>query len=158
MSDIQNTAAGRGHVRAVFLERCRGFAAPLDLVRVHLRVVGRLAWRGRVQKEFAGYLVTDSDDAALRRLEIYGRKYAEKAVDSEAGYPFSNAREKYRPAFDRLATTGRGPWSFDLQPGFELGIIGCIDAPGYLPAGAMRAYRCEQSGDRIRAPMIRGRE
>lgn len=147
MIENQNTAAGRGHVRAVFLERCRGFAAPVDLVRAHLRAVGRLAMLGRVRDAFAGYLVTDSDDLALRELE-----------QLEAGYPFSNSREKYRPTFDRLATTGKQPWSFHLQDGFAFEAIGCIDAPGYIAAGAMRAYRCEQSGDRIKAPMIRGRE
>ena len=147
MIENQNTAAGRGHVRAVLSERCRGFAAPLDLVRAHLRAVGRLAMLGRVRDAFAGYLVTDSDDVALRELE-----------QMEAGYPFRNEREKYRLTFDRLATTGREPWSFDLQPGFAFGIIGCLDAPGYIAAGAMRAFRCEQSGDRVSAPMIRGRE
>lgn len=150
MSEIQNTAAGRGHVRAVFSERCRGFSVPLDLVRVHLRAVCRLAMLGRVRDAFVGYLVTDSDDAALRELE-----------QMEEGCPFSNTREKYRPTFDRLATTGRQPWSFDLQQEFAfeiIGCIGCIDATGYIAAGAMRAYRCEQSGDRIKAPMIRGRE
>lgn len=147
MIENQNTAAGRGYVRAVLSERCRGFAAPLDLVRVHLRAVGRLAMLGRVRDAFIGYLVTDPNDLELRELE-----------QMEAGYPFSNAREKYRPTLDRLATTGRQPWSFDLQPGFAFETIGCIDAPGYIAAGAMRAYRCEQSGDRIKAPMIRDRE
>ena len=147
MIENQNTAAGRGYVCAVLSERCRGFAAPIDLVRVHLRAVCRMAMLGRVRDAFIGYLVTDPDDLALRELE-----------QMEAGYPFSNAREKYRPTFDRLATTGRQPWSFDLQPGFAFEIIGCIDAPWYIAAGAMRAYRCEQSGDRIKAPMIRGRE
>lgn len=147
MNEIQGTAGGRGHVRAVFSDRCRGFSVPLDLVRVHLRALGRLAMLGRVRDAFAGYLVTDSDDLALRELE-----------QMEAGYPFSSAREKHRPTLDRLATTGRQPWSFDLQPGFSFEIIGCIDAPGYIAAGAMRAYRCEQSGDRISAPMIRCRK
>lgn len=148
MSEIQNTAAGRGHVRAVFSGRCRGHAVPLDLVRVHLRAVGRMALRGRVAAAFAGYLVTDSDDDELRRLEIYGRKYeAKKAA-------FSEVRGRHRMALDRLAATGRGPWSFHLQSsGFDGG-MGCLDAPGYMAAGGMRSYRCDQSGGIVRAPVL----
>ena len=67
MSEIQSTAAGRGHVRAVFSPRCKGHVAPLDLIRAHLRVV---EMRGRVRAAFADYLVTDADDEALRALEL----------------------------------------------------------------------------------------
>lgn len=148
MEKIQNTAAGRGHVRAVFSERCRGHAVPLDLVRVHLRAVGRMALRGRVAAAFAGYLVTDSDDDELRRLEIYGRKYQTKAA------ALSEVRGRHRPALDRLAATGRGPWPFDLHSSAVDSGHGCLDAPGYLAAGGMRAYRSEYSGDIVRAPVL----
>lgn len=145
MEKIQNTAAGRGHVRAVFSERCRGHAVPLDLVRAHLRGVGRLAIRARVAAAFSDYLVTDCpDDAALRRLEIEGKKAA----------AFSDARRRHRPAVDRLAATGRGPWSFDLLSSDTDAGHGCIDAPDYLAAGAMRAYRADLSGEIVRAPVL----
>lgn len=133
--------APAGYVRAVFSERCKGQAAPLDLMREHLRAVSRSAWRRRVAESFAGYLVTDTDDLALRELE-------------RRGVPaFSDRRQNYRPGLDRLGATGRGPWSFDLQD-FSDGGHGCMDAPGYLAAGAMYSYRCGQSGDVVRAPAL----
>lgn len=144
MSEIQNTAAGRGHVRAVFSGRCRGHAVPLDLVRVHLRAVARVALRGRLRAEFAGYMVNDPDDESLRRLEIAGR---EKAA-------FADGRARHKPALDRIAATGRRPWSFHLQSGMDDVGHGCLDAPGYMAAGAMRSYRCGMSGDVVRAPSL----
>lgn len=132
-------AAPAGYVRAVFSSRWKGYAAPLDLVRVHLRAVCKSAWRRRVSESFAGYLVTDSDDMALRELEQRGA--------------FSDRRQSYRPGLDRLGATGRGPWSFDLQ-NFSDGGHGCMDAPGYLAAGAMYSYRCSHSGDVVRAPAL----
>lgn len=74
MQEIQSTAAGRGHVRAVFSPRCKGHAAPLDLVRVHLRAV---AMRGRVRAAFADYLVTDSDDEAFHRIAVAAPEFDE---------------------------------------------------------------------------------
>lgn len=148
MIENHNAAAGRGHVRAVFSERCRGFAAPLDLVRVHLRAVGRMALRARIVAEFAGYLVTDSDDEKLRRLEMYGRKYQTKKP------AFTEGRGRHRVALDRIAATGRGPWSFDLHSSTADSGHGCLDAPVYLAAGGMRAYRSECSGDIVRAPVL----
>lgn len=143
MSEIQNTAAGRGHVRAVFSARCRGYAAPVDLVRAHLRAVGRVALRGRLVHAFAGYLVTDPDDAQLRGLEIAGKSA-----------PFSEVRGRHRMSLDRLASTGRGPWSFHLHSTCADAAHGCLDAPVYMAAGAMRSYRCDQSGEVLRAPML----
>ena len=143
MSEIQNTAAGRGHVRAVFSARCRGYAAPVDLVRAHLRAVGRVALRGRLVRAFAGYLVTDPDDAQLRGLEIAGKSA-----------PFSEVRGRHRMSLDRLASTGRGPWSFHLHSTGADAAHGCLDAPDYMAAGAMRSYRCDQSGEVLRAPML----
>lgn len=116
-----------GYVRAVFARREGGFVVPVDLVRANLRAVCRVAVRRRLRADFAGYLVTDSDDEALRRLEIYGKKYAGKVAK------FSDRREIYRPANDELSITGgaRIEW---LRYGDEAG--GDIDAPGYMPGGA----------------------
>lgn len=160
MIENHNTAAGRGHVRAVFSERCRGFAAPLDLVRAHLRAV----WGG-VRGHLAvvdlcdcAAMAGDAQDDELRALEMRGRvraAFADYLVsDDEAGYPFREARNRHRPENDRLAMTGRGPWSFDLQSGLFDGGHGCMDAPNYLAGGGMRSYRCDVSGDRVKAPLL----
>ena len=84
-------SAPAGFVRAVFSRRHGGHSAPLDLVRAHLRAVGI---RRRCRDAFAGYLVTDSDDEALRALE---------AVQVPA---FSWRREFYRGKVDALCVTG----------------------------------------------------
>lgn len=149
MIDV-GAAAPAGYVRAVFSDRCKGHAAPLDLMRALLRAcriargraifyAAREAERARVARAFADYLVTDSDDEALRWLETRAA--------------FSERRKNYRMRLDRLGATGRGPWSFDLQD-FSDGGHGCMDAPGYLAAGAMFSYRCSQSGDVVRSPRL----
>ena len=45
---------GAGWVRAVFSKRARGFAAPVDLLRVQLRGARRAGERQRVAAAFAG--------------------------------------------------------------------------------------------------------
>ena len=55
---------GVGYVRAVFSQRARGFAVPLDLVRVVCRVAGRVATRQRIGDAFKGYLVSESGQVA----------------------------------------------------------------------------------------------
>lgn len=65
-------ASGRGYVRAVFSRRMRGYALPLDLVRVHLRASNSAGMARRLRAAFAGYLVTDSDVAPFSdRRKIY---------------------------------------------------------------------------------------
>lgn len=60
MENIQADAVGAGgYVRAVFSRRVRGFAAPVDLMRVCLRAKRAAAERARVRGAFAGYLVTE---------------------------------------------------------------------------------------------------
>lgn len=159
MVENQGTASSRGHVRAVFSERCRGFAAPLDLVRALVRA-RRVEWlRGIFEAARADGLARlgEFQDDELRALEMRGRLRAAFAgylvTDDEAG-AFSELRGRHLPANDRLAMTGRGPWSFDLQSGMFDGGMGCMDAPHYIAAGGMRAYRCDMSGDRVKAPML----
>lgn len=77
-------ASGRGYVRAVFSRRMRGYAFPLDLVRVHLRAVNSAGVARRMRAAFAGYLVSDD----------------------ESGYPFSNRRAKYQGR--RVGVMGTG--------------------------------------------------
>ena len=73
---VENRVSRGGSVRAVFSRRCKGYAAPLDLVIAHLKasILWRELWkvgaqneamRARVAADFAGYLVTDADDLAL---------------------------------------------------------------------------------------------
>lgn len=162
MSENQGTAASRGYVRSVFSERCRGFVAPLDLVRAHLRAVwgGARALLPAVDLCDCAALGGDVRDDELRTLEMRGRVRAAFAgylvTDGEAGV-FSESRGLYKPENDRLAMTGRGPWLFDLQSVWFDSGVGCMDAPHYLAAGGMRSYRCDMSGDRVRAPMLWGR-
>lgn len=76
-------ASGRGYVRAVFSRRMRGYALPLDLVRVHLRASNSAGMARRLRAAFAGYLVTDSDVA-----------------------PFSDSRKIYKPRRVGVMNTG----------------------------------------------------
>lgn len=151
MVEIQGTAASRGYVRAVFSQRWRGFALPLDLVRAHLRAVRSHlmavdlcdcaglasdgdALRARLAAEFGGYLVSEcADDAALRNLEIYGRKYATKEL------AFSQYRAGPLPGAELIFMTGgRVPLACDWWGSAGLP----LDAPDAMPAGA-----CEAAGD-----------
>ena len=143
MSRIENRVSRGGSVRAVFSQRCKGYAAPLDLIIAHLKaaVLWRELWRAqrqneamraRIAQDFGGYLVTepDQDDAELRKLESmahYAKKYAEKAP------PFSERRGLYKPGMDSLCMTGAAgvPWS-EIRRGFSAP----IDAPICMPAGA----------------------
>lgn len=159
MIENQNTAAGRGHVRAVFSERCRGFVAPLDLVRAHLRAV----WGGvrghLLAVDLCDCVATagDAQDDELRSLEMRGRvraAFADYLVTDGEALAFSESRGLHKPENDRLAMTGRGPWLFDLQSCLLDSGMGCMDAPHYIAAGGMRSYRCDMSGDRVKAPML----
>ena len=102
-------ASGRGYVRAVFSRRMRGYALPLDLVRVHLRASNSAGMARRLRAAFAGYLVSDD----------------------EAGYPFRNSRELYRPKDMSVLRTG-----FAYVDGFG----GDLDAPQWIAAGAMVCF------------------
>lgn len=68
MSENQCSVARRGYVRAVFCERVRGHAAPLDLVRSVLAALQLEAVRLReaemreLSHFFGGYLVTEPDE------------------------------------------------------------------------------------------------
>lgn len=108
MKASHNNAAGRvGYVRAVFSERARGFAAPVDLLRVVLRVANRMATRQRIGDAFKGYLVSESGQV----LPV-----------------FSESRKKYAPRRVGCMNTG-----FPLPSNFG----GDIDAPEWIASGAM---------------------
>ena len=71
---------GAGFVRAVFSGRCRGFAAPVDLLRVLLRSANRLSairhnqsMYARLSEGFAGYLVTEAEIAEVAEEFIAAR-------------------------------------------------------------------------------------
>lgn len=142
MNEIQGTAGGRGHVRAVFSERCRGFAAPLDLVRVHLRAIGRLIermdselraleMRGRVRGAFADYLVSDAAPCELLEAEMVACWPWNQA--GRAAFAFSGRREWHQIGINRLCVTGsRSP----IEAGYRDMAGGPLDAPDCLPAGA----------------------
>lgn len=117
MTNIQAMAgASVGHVRACFSGRCRGFAAPVDLMRAHLRAVNRCAVRRRVASAFAGYLVTDAGPDVLP-LFAKNRVWHEQGPDLYC------------------MTSERSGWGYASQ-GVE---SGPIDAPGMIAAGSMIA-------------------
>jgi len=129
MIEFQGAAALGGYVRAVFSARVNGYAAPADLIRAQLKTSARVALRARMRSAFSGYLATDSDDddLALRRLEIYGRKYEAKAA------PFSSRRAWYSGHSDDLCMTVD---SDPLDSRYRALTGGPLDAPGCLPGGA----------------------
>lgn len=117
MTNIRALAgASVGHVRACFSGRCRGFAAPVDLMRAHLRAVNRCAVRRRVASAFAGYLVTDAGPDVLPL--------------------FSGRRGDHAPGCDPDCMTGSGPF---LRGDFGRVFDFAIDAPGVIAAGSVRA-------------------
>lgn len=123
-----------GYVRAVFSERARGFAAPLDLLRVVCRVVcrvaGRVATRQRIGDAFKGYLVSESGQVAEM---------------------FAKSRERHAGRVDLIGVTGGGfSWS--------VGIGDAIDAPDLMPAGGMWRFDPEPFDYPVPAPMyaVRG--
>lgn len=106
MSNIQAMASGRnGFVRALFSGRCGGFAAPVDLLRVQLRVAGRLAAARqsaavcqRLAEDFGGYLVSDGQKIwrdEFGRVRVIGNavNYAEGLRD---GFKFEEDGEFFR--------------------------------------------------------------
>lgn len=131
MKASHNNAAGRvGYVRAVFSERARGFAVPLDLLRVVCRVAGRVATRQRIGDAFKGYLVSESGQVAPM---------------------FAKSREKHAGRVDLIGVTGGGfSWS--------VGIGDAIDAPDLMPAGGMWRFDPEPFDYPVPAPMyaVRG--
>lgn len=118
MTNIQALAgASVGHVRACFSGRCRGFAAPVDLMRAHLRAVNRCAVRRRVASAFAGYLVTDAGPDVLPL--------------------FSQHRGAHEYGILTECVTGAAGVGFFGSNWGKAG--GPIDAPELLPAGSMRS-------------------
>lgn len=126
MVENQGTAASRGHVRAVWSQRCKGFAVSVGLLRAHLLTLRKLAAleareveRRRLAAWAAGYLV--SDYACLD--------------DQDEGGPFVSARARHQYGFDRLTTTGaelpRGLRGVDWW-----GSAGQIDATGWMAGGS----------------------
>lgn len=128
MRASHNNAAGRvGYVRAVFSERARGFAAPVDLLRVVLRVANRIATRQRIGDAFRGYLVSESGQVAPM---------------------FAKSREKYRGAACFSVTGPRGAWEGrkrEFLPWADEADF-CLDAPEWLPGGGARRFEYGMQG------------
>lgn len=120
MTTIQAMAGGRvGFVRAVFSKRVRGHAVPVDLLRVNLRVANRAGVRRRVAAAFSGYLVTDIEPI------------------------FSDRRSKHIRGMDEFAVTGGPRQSHVVLEGTG---GGPLDAPYFMPSGAMRVYASDSGG------------
>ena len=120
MKASHNNAAGRvGYVRAVFSKRARGFAVPVDLLRVVCLVAGRVATRQRIADAFRGYLVTESG----RVLPM-----------------FSGRREWHAHGFDMYcATSNRFPLGMRSWEDYGDLAGGPIDAPELIVAGSFAA-------------------
>lgn len=120
-----------GYVRAVWSIKARGFAVPVDLMRVNVRCKKRLAARRRVRGAFADYLMTDNGpavwrDRATMRVEVVG-------ADASAG---------------RQLVGG-------LRIGFRDAGCGCfLDAVEWLPAGAVKRYEFSDGAEVCAAEMI----
>lgn len=132
MENNQAVAVGAGGcVRAVFSRRVRGFAAPVDLLRVSIRVRRMAAERARVRGAFAGYLVT------------------------EPGPGFSARRGVHCLGFDGYAAS----WDGNLG-GVDVRGWGCfsgpIDAPDLIAAGSVLAVGCGWQGGGIPSVIDRG--
>ncbi len=120
MSELQSVGAvRRGFVRGVVSSRLGGVAFPADLVRVAAGMARRDGARRRVAAAFAGYLV------------------------SEAGPEFLPV---WRDGAGRvLALLATGPRCHGLRGGVVVAAeVGALDAPEFLPGGAMQ--RDEYSG------------
>lgn len=130
MFNAQADRAGAVYVLAVFSERARGFAAPVDLLRSLLRVVVRLAVRRRLNAAFAGYLVCDPVLA------------------------FAYWRGNYDLGVDTWACTSEGSvWGLGLHGwGWH---NGALDAPELIAAGS--CVSCGDSVPGIGAVVRRGR-
>ncbi len=125
MVENQGTAASRGHVRAVWSQRCKGFAAPLELIRAHLLALRKLA-------------ALVSREAERRRLEAWRRGYLVTDGEGAQGVEppeFAAARARHQYGFDRLTTTGA-----ELPRGLRgvewWGSAGQIDATGWMAGGS----------------------
>lgn len=138
---IDRSANGLGYVRAVFSPRWKGHAAPLELIRAHVRAVARCAEACPM-------------DAELRRLEMRGRVGAAFADYLVSDFePFTAKRVQHRPLRDRIAMTGRGPWQIDLQANEFSTAHGALDAPTHFAAGAMYSY-VGADGFSVRLPAL----
>lgn len=106
------------NVIGVYSRKARGFAVPVDLLRVVCRVKSRCAVRGRVASAFSGYLVTDPE--ALPVWKMGGRVVL---LSADPG------RQYVRGLVDR----------------FER--IFAMDATDYLPAGSTLKYAPDGVGE-----------
>ena len=120
MSELQSVGAvRRGFVRGVVSSRLGGVAFPADLVRVAAGMARRDGERRRVAAAFAGYLVSE---AGQESLPVW--------------------RDEAGRVMELRAT---GPPCHGLRGGLvEAAEVGALDAPEFLPGGAMQ--RDEDSG------------
>lgn len=107
MIDV-GAAAPFGYVRAVISQRVKGHAAPLDLVRAHLRAVGI---RRRCRAAFADYLVSDELPAFSDRRAVYaGQSDSMCMTGGEADRPDGNldAPDCIAAGYGKRFATGDG--------------------------------------------------
>jgi len=136
---------GAGYVRAIFSGRCRGFAAPVDLLRVQLRSANRLsairhneAMYARLSEDFGGYLVTDSNPCEMTAAEMAA---CWPFDDRERVFAFSDSRWKYENDRPSIYRTGWGPRPSAMQEWAEFAASGaCLDASWWIAAGSVAVW------------------
>ena len=118
MGEFQSVGAvRRGFVRGVVSSRLGGVAFPADLVRVAAGIARRDGARRRVASAFADYLVSEPGPDAGRVLR------------DDAGRV--------------LVLLATGPRCHGLRGGVvEAAEVGALDAPEFLPGGAMQRWIC----------------
>ena len=104
---------GSGWVRAVFSKRCRGFAAPLDLIKKQLRIAHNCGAIKRVREDFANYLVSDFDEQPFSEGR---KKYAPRRVGvMNTGFPLASDFGGDIDAPDWIAS-GAMYWADNVEP------------------------------------------
>lgn len=133
MEIILGTAASRGHVRAVFSDRCKGFAAPLALVEANLRAVVRSIF---AERSAYNELAID-----LARVDLRARLAAEMSdylvTEPDCEPVFSESRSFYVGGFHAQFMTAGRQWPLSCAWRDMAG--GPLDSPDILPAGACKA-------------------
>lgn len=134
----------RGYVKAVAMRNGAGFAAPLELVRAHVRAIVRdenialaeALRASRRAKERARRFALSA--AETDRLEAFGRDYLVSETEHEPIWrdPISGRVVCLagQPIFLRVQFEGRQARDDALTAG------GGMDAPEWIPAGSMRRY------------------
>lgn len=155
MENVQTMAGGHaGYVRAIFSARCRGFAAPVDLLRVQLRAANRLsaehhnaAVYARLADDFSGYLVTDNEFDSDSFSDADGFEAIDLIMDDGEQTTAETAERRARMAlgFDDFPSPVVKIWRDDAGRVMVLG--GAVNHAN----GVMKEFAFEPDGTYLRS-------